>query len=498
MAGFAEYEDYDALGLAQLIREKQVARSEVREAAIARIEAHNVKLNAVIHKLYDFVPLNPAPPGGIFDGVPFLLKDLLSSYAGAPMNHGSRAYAGHTAGFDSELVRRYRATGVDILGKTNTPEFGLMGVTEPELHGATRNPWDLLKTPGGSSGGSGAAVASRMTPIASGGDGGGSLRIPASACGIFGFKPSRGRTPTGPLHGEIWQGACSEHILSRSVRDSAAMLDATLGDDHGAPYPVGHPGLRYLECTRTPPRKLRIGFSSASPIGTPVHADCKQAVKDAAHMLQWLGHEVEEATPGIDGDALAISYLTLYAGEVAQEIRAAGEHLRRKPRRGDFEAPTWMLGLLGEAYTASDFARAMHHWQRFGRAMGQFHQHYDLYLTPTMAFPPVDIGELQPKGADKAAMQVVNALGLGRLLKASGLVDQLARDSLAKSPFTQLANMTGQPAMSVPLYWSQSGLPIGVQFIAPMGREDRLFALAAQLEQERPWARRRPPLPQVA
>jgi amidase len=494
MAGFTEYEQYDALGLARLIREKQVSRDEVRAAAIERIEARNPALNAVIHKFYEHGPAQPPAGDGPFAGVPFLLKDLLAAVAGAPLTNGSRLYRGHVPRHDSELVRRFRAAGLDFLGKTNTPEFGLMGVTEPELHGPTRNPWDLGRTPGGSSGGSAAAVASGMTPIASGGDGGGSLRIPASCCGIFGLKPTRGRTPTGPELGEVWQGATAEHILSRSVRDSAAMLDATLGDDAGAPYVLGHPGLSYLECVSRAPGRLRIAFSTASPLGTEVHADCVEAVRDAAALLASLGHEVEEAAPEIDGDALARSYLTLYAGEVAEELRAASRLFGRQVHRGDVEAPTWMLGLLGKAYDAGEFVHAMKQWQVFGRAMGRFHQRHDIYLTPTLAFPPVAIGELQPRGAEKAAMHVVNALGLGGLLKRSGLVNQMARDSLAKTPFTQLANMTGQPAMSVPLHWNAQGLPVGVQCIAPIGREDLLFGLAGQLEQARPWFGRRPPV----
>lgn len=495
MADFKEYEKLDGLGLAELVRKKKVHPLELLESAVSRIERKNPSLNAVIHKFYDKARKTASEkiPDGPFCGVPFLLKDLLAAYAGEPMSSGSRAYRNYIPLEDSELVRRFKNAGTVILGKTNTPEFGLMGVTEPELHGPTLNPWDTARTPGGSSGGAAAAVSSGMVPIASAGDGGGSIRIPASNCGVFGLKPSRGRNPTGPIYGELWQGAAVEHIISRSVRDSAAMLDFTCGDDSGSPYPVSRPEKPYSSLLSRNGPRLRIAFSSASPVGRGVHNDNISALNDAVSLLQSLGHKVEEKHPDIDGNELAMSYLTMYFGETAEEIRAAGKILGRKPRRSDFEGTTWLLGLLGRVYTAGDFASAMKVWNRLGRIMGKFHETYDLYLTPALAYPPVKIGELAPKPGEKIAMDIVNMFGLGKLMKATGMVQELALKSLEKSPFTQLANLTGQPAMSVPLYWSKENLPIGVQFIAPMGREDVLFQLAAELERARPWFDKRPP-----
>ena len=307
MNGFADYDRYDATGLAQLVRDKETTALELCEAAIARIEAINPKINAVIHTMFDEalqVAAGPLPDGP-FTGVPFLLKDLLAAYAGEPFTQGCRGYRNFIPGHDSELVRRYKKTGLVVLGKTNTPEFGLLGVTEPELHGPTRNPWNPERSPGGSSGGSGAAVASGMVPMASGGDGGGSIRIPSAWCGLFGLKPSRGRVPAGPDSGELWQGAAQEHVLTRSVRDSAAMLDAICGPEPGAPYEIPQPRRPYMEEAATTPAKLKIGFNTASPIGLPVHDECIKAVHTAARLLSDLGHIVEEKAPAIDGAALA-------------------------------------------------------------------------------------------------------------------------------------------------------------------------------------------------
>lgn len=488
-----EYENYDALGLAELVRKKEITPQELVNAAIERAEIHNPKLNAIIHAMYESArdTATKPLPDGPFAGVPFLIKDLVASIAHEPVSSGSKAYKGYIADHDSELVMRFRKSGVIIMGKTNTPEFGLMGVTEPEAFGPTRNPWDTNLTPGGSSGGAGSAVAAGITPIASGGDGGGSIRIPASCCGIFGLKPSRGRTPTGPDYGELWQGAAVEHILSRSVRDSAAMLDATWGDDPGAPYTITPPVETYLSKVSSPIKKARIGYCTESPLGTSVHDDCKKAVLDAVALLKSLGHDVEEEKPKVDGKAVAVSYLMMYFGEMAAEQVIAKRILKNKYKRRNFEIATRVLALLGKSYSAGDFALAMHTWHTTGRQMGEYHKKYDFYLTPTMAYPPSKIGELLPKAGEKVAMAVIDFLGLGKLLKATGIVNQLAIKSLERSPFTQLANITGQPAMSVPLHWA-GNVPIGVQFIAPMGREDSLFSLAGQLEIARPWFQKRP------
>jgi amidase len=495
MARFPEYARYDGLGLAELIRRQEVSAAEVCEAAIERIEQVNPAINAVVRPMFDIGRSRLAEPlgDGPFAGVPFLLKDLLSAYAGVPMTCGSRVLKNYIPSHDSELVRRYKRSGVVILGKTNTPEFGLVAFTEPELFGPTRNPWNTGRTPGGSSGGSAAAVAAGMVPIAGGGDGGGSIRIPASYCGLFGLKPSRGRVPTGPDFSELWQGAVQEHVLTRSVRDSAAMLDAIQGADCGAPYVIAPPARLYIEEVGRDPGRLRIAFSTAGLIECPLHPECEKALLQTAILLERLGHTVEEAAPDLDGRELAQSYLRMNLGEIAADIDEIGRAFGRAVTRKDVEAATWTLGVMGHFESAFAMAAARRAWGRAGRAMGRFHERYDLFLTPTVAQPPAGIGALKPSALEAAALKAVNALRLERLLHKSGLIEKLAMENFARTPFTQLANLTGQPAMSVPLHWSADGLPLGVQFIAPIGDEATLFRLAAQLESEKPWFDRRPP-----
>jgi amidase len=495
MGGFKEYDRYDGLGLAELVKKKKVSPAELCETAISRIEKLNPRLNAVIHAMFDIGRKTAGSklPDGLFKGVPFLIKDLISTYAGVPFRCGSKAYRNFIPDRDSELVIRFKNAGFNILGKTNTPEFGLMAVTEPELFGPTRNPWNTDHTPGGSSGGSAAAVASGMVPLASGGDGGGSIRIPSSYCGLFGLKPTRGRNPIGPVSGEGWQGAVAEHVITRTVRDSAAVLDLTNGMDSGSRCVTPPPDRPYMKEIKTKPGRLRIAFSSVSPIGLTVHSECVNAVKKAAALLEDLGHRVEEATPDIDGLTMARSYMAMYYGETAADIAKSVEALRRKPRRSDFEETTWFLGLLGKVYTAKEFVQALREWDNAAKAMGRLHEKYDLYMTPTTAYPPVHVGELKLKGADRIAVSVINTLKLAGVMKKIGIIEEIFLKSLEKTPFTQLANFTGQPAMSVPLHWTGDGLPVGVQFIAPFGDEATLFRLAAQLEMAAPWFNKRPP-----
>ncbi len=494
MGGFEEYDRHDALGLAECVRRGDVTAGELCEEAIQRIERVNPQLNAVITPMFEIARETVRQPlaDGPFSGVPFLLKDLLLAYRGVPMAAGCKVYRNFVPEEDSTMVARYKQAGLTILGKTNTPEFGLMGITEPEAFGPCRNPWNTNHTPGGSSGGSAAAVAAGLVPMAAGGDGGGSIRIPAAYCGLFGLKPTRGRNPSGPHHGRVWQGAVQEHVISRSVRDSAAALDATQGADRGAPYEIRPPARPYLEEIEQDPGKLKIGFTTTSPIGTPVHPECAQAVAATARLLEELGHRVEETETGVDGQALAASYLTLYFGEMAADLEEMQAYLGRKATPRDVEALTYTLALLGRSFSAGYFVRAMRCWDTAARQMGRFFESYDLFLTPTTAFPPAEIGALQPTGAEKTLMAVVNKLGLGGLLKASGIVDQLAQKSLERTPFTQTANLTGLPAMSVPLFWTGDNLPCGSHFIAPFGEEARLIRLAAQLERAQPWFDKRP------
>jgi len=496
MARFREYDKYDALGLAELVRKKKITPAELCDEAINRAEKVNPQINAIIHPMYDYARKTSQAkiPSGPFKGVPFLLKDLMASFAGVPLTSGSRAFRNYVPGFDSELVSRFKKAGTVIMGKTNCPELGLMAFTEPVLHGPTRNPWDLERTPGGSSGGAAAAVAAGIVPMASGGDGGGSIRIPSAYCGLFGLKPSRGRIPAGPEYGQVWQGAVVEHVLTRTVRDSAVMLDATQGPDRGAPYVIEPPEGPYRSEIRKNPGKLKIAFCTGSPIGTEVDPDCLNAVMETAKLLESLGHNVEEAEPAFNGIALAKSYMTLYFGEIAADIDNVEKLTGKKAGREDFEPVTWTLGLLGRTFTAGEFVSSLREWNLAGRAMGEFFSRYDLYLTPTTAALPARIGEHDPRPFEKLLMKTVNSMGLGRLLRASGIVDQLAVQSLERVPFTQLVNLTGLPAMSVPLYWTDTGLPLGSHFIGPFGSEGLLLRLAAQLEKAKPWFDRKAPV----
>lgn len=477
---FDEYRRHDATGLAQRVSAGEVTPAELLQLATERAQAAETPINPINRLLPDRANRRlEAPLSGPFAGVPFLVKDLAQDVAGEPTSMGSQAFAHTPVAEDSTFVRRSDDAGLVLFGKTNTPELGLKGITENRTFGATRNPWSHERTPGGSSGGSAAAVAAGIVPMAGANDGGGSIRIPAAYCGLFGLRPGRGRVPAGPRFHEIWEGASSDHVLTRSVRDSARMLDVLAGPDTGAPFHVAPPERPYSEEPEQAPGRLRIAFSVRSPIGGDVHADCRQAVEKTARQLEDLGHTVEEAEPAIDGMALARCYLTLYFGQVAAMVADA--------RATDFELDTRALAMLGRALTSGEYVQAHQQWNVFGRALGHFFQDYDLYLTPTVAAPPARIGELDTPRGEQLALRPLLRLNAGRLLMHTGVVDKLAFRSLARTPFTQLANLTGTPAMSVPLHWSDEGLPVGSQFTAPVGGEGLLLRLAAQLEQAHPW-----------
>ena len=496
MIPFAEYTRHDGLGLAALVRSGQVSAAELLETAIARIEAHNPALNAVIRTRFEQARAEAAlvDRAAPFAGVPFLVKDLLATLAGEPTGNGNRLLANVAMPRDSELVRRFRAAGVVIAGRTNTPEFGLTPYTEPLVCGPTRNPWSNAHSPGGSSGGSAAAIASGMVPLASGGDGGGSIRIPASCCGLFGMKPSRGMTPTGPEFGELWHGFAIEHVLSRSVRDSAAMLDATTGADPGAPYAAPPQARPFRDEVDADPGRLRIAYTHEPLFGHgAVHADCIQGLEASARLLESLGHHVEQATPPLDRDACALAFVTVLAGETRAEIEQIAQLTGRKPRAADFEPATYSLGLLGRALSAGAYAAAANRLQLEARRMAPFFERFDVLLTPTLGAPPALIGALQPSAAEQRLMRIVNALDAGWLLDALGVIKPLAQKTFDYIPYTPIFNATGQPAMSVPLHWNDAGLPIGMQFAARLGSDAVLFRLAGQLERAQPWFERRPP-----
>jgi amidase len=494
MQPLPDYESYDGLGLADLVRRRELRASEVVEAAIARIEARNRPVNAVIHTMFEKARLaaDGPLPDGPFAGVPFLLKDLMAACAGEPLTSSCRLLAGYVPDHDSELVARHRRAGLVILGKTNTPEFGIMGVTEPELHGPTRNPWELDHTCGGSSGGSAAAVAAGMVPLAHGGDGGGSIRIPASCCGVFGLKPTRGRNPLGPDFGEAWCGLVQEHAITRSVRDSAALLDATCGPDPGAPYAAPPPPRPFLAEVGAEPGRLRIAFTSASLFGERTHPDCRAAVEDAARLCDSLGHTVTEAAPELGKAELRRAYLAVVAVNTACAIAEAGRLAGRRPTRAGFERETWFLGVIGRHTAASEYQAATDHLHLVRRRVAAFFERHDVLLTPTLAHPPARIGALAPSAGQRAAMRVLGALPSRRLLARA--LDEMAAEAFENTANTMLFNQTGQPAMSVPLWWNGDRLPVGAQFAARCGEEGLLFRLAAQLERARPWFERRPPL----
>ena len=468
------YLSNDALGLAALVSSKEVSASELLEQALALCDERDPRLHAVVHRFEDRArqEIERGLPEGPFRGVPFLLKDLHIALAGEPMTNGSRLYRDHVPTIDSTLTERYRAAGLVIFGRTASPEFGLTTTTESLLYGPTYNPWDLDRTAGGSSGGAAAAVASGILPLAHASDGGGSIRIPASCCGLFGLKPTRGRVPPGPEVGEGWAGLSTNHAVSWSVRDSAALLDAVAGPAPGDPYyapPIARP---YLEEVGQDPGRLRIAFTLRSFNGAPTHPDCERAVRNAAMLCESLGHDVFEGRPEVDADALREVIGVIIGANIRATAQARAAELGRElDPANDLEEVTWGMIQSVEDVGAAAYPAGVKVIHQTGRKLAAFFDSCDLLLTPTMAQPPARIGELALTGVSGKDY-------MPRLLASVG--------------FTQLMNIAGNPAVSVPLAHAEDGIPIGVQFAAPFGGEDRLFRLAAQLEAAAPWAGRRP------
>jgi amidase len=473
MPGLDEFASFDAMGLAELVRRKEVKPIELVEAAIARVERLNPTLNAVVTPMYEQARAAASGklPGGPFSGVPFLIKDLGALYGGVRMTMGSSVMRNFVPDHDNELVLRLKRAGLIVLGKTNTPEFGILPTTEPELFGPSHNPWDLSRTPGGSSGGSAVAVAAGLVPMAHANDGGGSIRIPASCCGIFGLKPTRARNPVGPDFGDIFSGLVIDHAVTRSVRDSAALLDATSGPGVGDPYWAPPPARPFLQEVGADPGRLRIAFTTQAAPGVALHPDCIGAVRDAAALCASLGHEVVEASPAVNAEWVARSFMVLWSSGVAWTMDGIGLATKRALTREQFEPLTWALYEMGRQQSASSYLLSLSFLQRVAREIAGFFLKYDLCLTPTLGEPPVPLGTFASPPDDP----------LRGLRRAEAFV-----------PFTPICNATGQPAMSVPLYWNADGLPVGVHFIGRFGDEATLFRLAAQLESARPWAGRRP------
>lgn len=494
MTTFPEYESFDGVGLANLVQKGIVSPAELLDAAIERIEQWNPALNAVIYKMYDEAraAIRADIPSGAFQGVPFLLKDLFADYAGVPLSSGSRFTEHWIPKRDSELINRFKQAGLITLGKTNTPEFGLSSVTEPVLFGPTHNPWNLTLSPGGSSGGAAAAVAAGMVPMAHANDGGGSIRMPAAYCGLFGFKPSRGRTPSGSMMMRGWGNLVVEHVLTRSVRDSAAMLDVLSGPEMGSPESLPKPDdsfLSYLDRAVSP---LQIAVMEQPFFSATVDPEYVATLNKAAVLCQDLGHTVEQVTIKIDSDNVAMAYLILVAGKIAANVKRYSDVMGCKPKRHDFEQQTAVICRIGEILSAADFAWAADILENAARHMDEFFQDYDVLMTPTMPAPPPVIGGLEPNFLEKAMLSLIARINYAPLLHKT--LQHAVRKNFAIYPFTPLFNISGQPAMSVPLYWDKKGLPIGVQFASRVGSEATLLQLAHQLEQAKPWVQQKPVL----
>jgi amidase len=497
MATISEYDKLDALDLAALVRRREVSALELLDEAIARVERLNPQLNAVISTRYEEArqQAKGSLPEGRFMGVPFLLKDLQAGMEGDPVTFGSRFLAGFKPPHDDVLVERYRRAGLVFFGRTNTPEFGLLPYTEPRAYGPTRNPWNLEHTPGGSSGGAAAAVAAGIIPMAHASDGGGSIRIPAACCGLFGLKPTRGRTPCGPDFSELWRGLAIDHCVSRSVRDSAALLDATAGPESTSLYHAPAQERPFSNELGVPPGRLRVAVTRRGHLSkTPVHPDCAAAVEDAARLLESLGHQVEEADVDLDAEQFARDFFMLIAVDIAAGYQWLSGLIGRPPRRGEIETDTALMAMIGRQQRAVDAALARDRQTEAARVVSRFFERHDVLLSPTLGAPPVQIGELVPRGAEAVLRETVVATHLSGLLRLPGVIAASMRPIFKFVPFTPLANVTGQPSMNVPLHWNAAGLPIGTMFTGRFGEEGTLFRLAAQLEQARPWKDRRAPI----
>ena len=492
---FEEYRKHDAVGLAALVANKDVTAEELLDVAIARAEAVNPALNGLIIPLYEQARDRARLAlDGPLAGVPMLVKDLFQDMAGAPHYQGNKALkaAGFVAKEDAILVQRWKKAGLVPFGRTNTPEFGAKGITEPDAWGAARNPWNTEHTPGGSSGGSAAMVAAGVVPLAGANDGGGSIRIPAACCGLFGLKPGRGRTPWGPLFTDPMHGMAVNHVVTRTVRDSAMVLDHTQGPEVGSLFHIKPPKCAYMKELEAAPGKRRIGYSTTSPIGTPVDPEAVKAVEHAAQLLRDLGHEVEEAVPQLDMMQMSMDWLQVWFAQCAHTV----DGVRKETGCGDdgFELDTLGMAAFGRALRADQYVACQDRWQQYMIALDTFLDRYDFWMSPTLAMPPAAIGAMATPKLQQQALKMVLKVGAEKLVMKTGLIEKMARENLKYTPFTQLANVTGVPAMSVPLHWCENGLPLGVQFTAGHGQEDKLLRLAVQLEQAQPWFDRVPDL----
>lgn len=488
-----EYTRRDAVELARLVVAREATAAELLVAARARASAVNPRINAIVRPLDAEADARVAAPeelSGPFAGVPFLIKDLAQDYAGQPTSSGSRSLARLPMPEHATVVERWLAAGLVIFGKTNTPEFGAKGVTESDLLGPARNPWNLAHTTGGSSGGSAAAVAAGIVPVAGASDGGGSIRIPAACCGLFGLKAGRGLIPSGPLRGEGLNGSATDGVISRTVRDSAAMLDVLAGPAPASPYDAPRPATPFADEVGRDPGRLRIGVTAASAIPPGPQPEALAATAAAVAALEELGHEVDELPgPPFDAAALAQDFLLTWFVHVAWLV----DEIKRETGCGDeaFELDTRVMAALGRGNSGVEHCGALERRQLHVRRLADFHERYDLLLTPTLATPPPRVGQFDLPLPARLASRALLRTRTTAVLRRLGIVDRMIEEHLGWVPYTQLANLTGRPAMSVPLHWTADGLPLGVQFVSAPGREGMLLRLAAQLEQARPWGEKR-------
>ena len=484
---FKEYIQYDGLGLAGLVNSGEVSAKELLDAAVNQANTLNPKLNAIIHR-FDERAYNAAKAGlptGAFTGVPYLLKDLSFSLAGEPITMGSRS-VNIISEQDSEIVKRMKASGVNTFGKTNTPEFGLIITTEPKAHGVAHNPFKKGYSTGGSSGGSAAAVTSGIVPMAGAGDGGGSIRFPAAWCGVFGMKPSRGRNPMGPAIGESWDGAATDHVITRSVRDSAAMLDATSGSEIGAPFVIAPPDGTFLQAAMRAPRPLTIALQKQPLVAnTVVDKEVLAVLEQTVKQLEAMGHRVISAEPDINIEQFWHDFIVVVCAHTAFTIdnierNFGSEHIK------NLEPQTYNMALLGRSLSAVDLVHAKHGWHDSQYQTGLLLEQYDMILSPTVPTAAVKHGVLPPSRMDELLMRssgvLSKGLNMGKFAFSSGAIEKLSHPVLSKMAFTLLGNITGLPTMSVPLGMSKKGLPIGMQFIGRMNDEATLFSLAGELE----------------
>lgn len=487
---FEEYRTYDATGLAKLVADKEVSAVELLTLASQRAAAVNPRINAIVRD----VPAAPtADLSGPFAGVPFLIKDLGQDYAGLPTSAGSRALMSLPAAEHATVVQRWIDSGLVIFGKTNTPEFGAKGITEPIAWGPTRNPWDLARSPGGSSGGSAAAVAAGIVPCAGASDGGGSIRIPAACCGLVGLKPGRGLTPSGPATGEAMHGAAVQGVVSRTVRDTAAMLDVIVGGEPGGPFVPGMPAAPFASCVGADPGTLRIGVRVPTAINPSPDPEAYATVEATVAALTELGHHVDELPQApFDDAALAREFLLGWFVYAAWELAEA----KRVSGAGDesFERDTLIMAALGRATSSVDYVDAVQKRHEHTRRLTTFFESYDLLMTPSLATPPPKIGEFDLPVALQHGADLLLKTRTTRILRFTKIVDDMVDKNLGWVPYTQLANITGRPAITLPTHWTASGMPLGVQFVAPLEGESLLIRLAAQLEHALPWADRVAPV----